>query len=110
MPFEGFIEWAQRERTLGNEVCFGIVPPGLTAAVGIIQLRAQELSWFSAEWGFAIGASRQRTLIRERFSITEARASIAAAILDTERRLHASRPRPESPALTPRLHPFFVSE
>ena len=55
--FRGFIAWAQQERSLGNAVCFGIVPPGLESAVGIIQVRAQEPSWFTAEWGFAIGAA-----------------------------------------------------
>jgi RimJ/RimL family protein N-acetyltransferase len=55
--FRGFIAWAQEERRLGQSICFGIVPPGLDAAVGIIQLRAQEPSWFTAEWGFAIGVS-----------------------------------------------------
>ena len=55
--FRGFIAWAQRERAAGNGICFGIVPAGLNAAVGIIQVRALEPSWFTAEWGFAIGAS-----------------------------------------------------
>jgi len=53
--FEGFIGWARRERELARGVCFAIVPPGLTEAVGIIQLRAQDPSWFTAQWGFAIG-------------------------------------------------------
>ena len=55
--FRGFIAWAQRERAAGHGVCFGIVPAGSPAAVGIIQVRAHEPSWFTAEWGFAIGAS-----------------------------------------------------
>ncbi len=54
--FRGFISWARSERAQGNGICFGIVPPGLSAAVGVIQLRPQEPSWFTAEWGFAIGA------------------------------------------------------
>ena len=53
--FRGFVAWAQRERSLGHGACFGIVAPGLTKAVGLIQLRAQEPSWFTAQWGFAIG-------------------------------------------------------
>lgn len=53
--FRGFIEWARRERAMTRSVCFGIVPRGLESAVGVIQLRAQEPSWFTAEWGFAIG-------------------------------------------------------
>ncbi len=55
--FRGFIAWAQRERALGNGICFGIVPPGSNAAVGVIQLRPQEPSWFTTQWGFAIGAA-----------------------------------------------------
>src|ERR1700730_1573148 len=41
---EGFVVWAQRERALGNGVCFGIVPRGLEQAVGVIQVRALEPS------------------------------------------------------------------
>jgi ribosomal-protein-alanine N-acetyltransferase len=55
--FAGFIGWAQRERAAGSSVCFGIAPHGLEAAVGIIQIRALEPSFFTAEWGFAIGAA-----------------------------------------------------
>jgi [ribosomal protein S5]-alanine N-acetyltransferase len=54
--FEGFIVWAQRERTLGNGVCFGIVPRGLEQAVGVVQVRALDPSFFVAEWGFALAA------------------------------------------------------
>lgn len=53
--FRGFIAWARRESGLERSACFGIVPRGLGSAVGIIQVRAQEPSWFRAEWGFAIG-------------------------------------------------------
>lgn len=55
--FHGFIAWAQRERALGSSVCFGIVPTGLTAAVGIIQIRFLEPGGVVAEWGFAIAAA-----------------------------------------------------
>ena len=55
--FSGFIEWARRQRQHGESVCFGIVPSGLQAAVGIIQVRALEPSFFTAEWGFAIGSA-----------------------------------------------------
>ncbi len=53
--FCSFIAWAQRQRATGQSVCFGIVPHGLGAAVGIIQVRALEPSFFTAEWGFALG-------------------------------------------------------
>ena len=55
--FAGFIAWAQAERAAGKSICFGIVPNGLRAAVGIVQIRALEPSWFAAEWGFALGAA-----------------------------------------------------
>ena len=55
--FAGFIGWAHRQRAAGNGVCFGIVPHGLEQAVGIIQVRALEPSFFVAEWGFAVGVA-----------------------------------------------------
>ena len=55
--FESFIEWSRQQRAQGRGVCFGIVPHGLESAVGIIQLRALEPSFFTAEWGFALGAA-----------------------------------------------------
>lgn len=53
--FAGFIAWARRQRVSGQSVCFAIVPKDLDAAVGIIQVRAMDPSWFGAEWGFASG-------------------------------------------------------
>ena len=53
--FERFIAWTHRERAAGRLVCFGIVPQGMTAAVGIIQVRALEKEFGTAEWGFALG-------------------------------------------------------
>jgi RimJ/RimL family protein N-acetyltransferase len=55
--FRGFIRWAQRSRERGECVCFAIVPHQLHTAVGIIQVRALEPTFFTAEWGFAIGAA-----------------------------------------------------
>jgi RimJ/RimL family protein N-acetyltransferase len=55
--FEGFIAWTHRERSMGESVCFGIVPKGLSEAVGLIQVRRLDPSFFVAEWGFAIGAA-----------------------------------------------------
>ena len=54
--FERFIQWAQRERAAGNYVCFGVVPQGCTAAVGLFQLKSLERGFAMAEWGFAIGS------------------------------------------------------
>jgi len=54
--FERFIQWAQRERGAGNYACFGIVPEGSDAAIGIFQLRQLEPGFATAEWGFALGS------------------------------------------------------
>jgi ribosomal-protein-alanine N-acetyltransferase len=54
--FEKFIAWTHRERLGGNYICFGVVPAGLDAAVGIFQLRSLEPGFGSGEWGFALGS------------------------------------------------------
>ena len=54
--FEKFIAWTQRERIVGNCICFGVVPAGLDHPVGIFQLRSLEPGFGSAEWGFALGS------------------------------------------------------
>ena len=54
--FEGFIQWAQRERRFGNYACFAIVPDGMHTAIGIFQMRSLEHGFASAEWGFAMGS------------------------------------------------------
>ena len=54
--YERFIEWTQRKRAAGELVCFGIVPHGMTAAVGIIQVRSLDHGFGTAEWGFALGS------------------------------------------------------
>ncbi len=55
--FERFIEWAARERQAGNYACFAVVPVGMTAAVGIFQIKSLDGGFVNAEWGFAIGSS-----------------------------------------------------
>jgi [ribosomal protein S5]-alanine N-acetyltransferase len=55
--FERFISWAIGERESGNYVCFAVVPEGLSAAVGLFQVRALEPGFSTAEWGFAIGSA-----------------------------------------------------
>jgi len=55
--FERFIMWAQRERVAGNYVCFAVVPEGMDTAIGIFQVRALEIGFCTAEWGFALGSS-----------------------------------------------------
>ena len=54
--FERFILWTHRERAAGNYVCFGVVPDGATAAIGLFQLRQLEPGFATAAWGFAMGS------------------------------------------------------
>lgn len=54
--FERFIAWTLRQQAAGKYVCFGIVPRGHEAAVGLIQVRALESDFSRAEWGFAVGS------------------------------------------------------
>ena len=53
--FAGFVEWAHQQRAKGHGVCFGIVPDGMTAAVGILQVRVDP-TLSGAEWGFVLSA------------------------------------------------------
>jgi len=54
--FEQFIAWTHAERKSGRFFCYGLVPAGMTTAIGIIQVRALDTSFSLAEWGFVIGA------------------------------------------------------
>jgi ribosomal-protein-alanine N-acetyltransferase len=51
--FAGFVEWSHQQRAQGHGVCFGIVPDGMTDAVGILQVRL-EPTLSDAEWGFVL--------------------------------------------------------
>ena len=51
--FAGFVEWSHQQRSQGHGICFGIVPEGMTAAVGILQVRQAPTS-SEAEWGFVL--------------------------------------------------------
>ena len=53
--FAGFVEWSHQKRAQGQGVCFGIVPDGMTAAVGILQVRLEPTS-SDAEWGFVLSS------------------------------------------------------
>jgi RimJ/RimL family protein N-acetyltransferase len=53
--FERFISAMRQGREAGTYACFGIVPAGAAAAVGLIQIRQLEPGFRVAEWGFAIG-------------------------------------------------------
>lgn len=54
--FERFIAWSQRERRRGRCACFAIVPNGMDTAAGLIQVRAIEPGFATAEWRFALGS------------------------------------------------------
>jgi ribosomal-protein-alanine N-acetyltransferase len=54
--FERFIEWTGRQRAAGTYLCFGIVPAGCDAAVGLFQVRIANDASSTAEWGFALGS------------------------------------------------------
>jgi ribosomal-protein-alanine N-acetyltransferase len=55
--FEAFIRWAHREQALGRYACFGVVPAGQTAAVGLFQVCLPKAGSDTAEWGFVLGAA-----------------------------------------------------
>lgn len=54
--FAGFVLWSHRQREQGHGLCYGIVPDGMTAAVGILQVRSLDETLSSAEWGFVLSA------------------------------------------------------
>ena len=51
--FAGFVAWSQQQRAQGHGVCFGVVPDGMTTAVGILQVRFDP-TISGAEWGFVL--------------------------------------------------------
>jgi RimJ/RimL family protein N-acetyltransferase len=55
--FKSFIAWTLHERETGNYICYGVVPAGMTTAVGLFQLRSLEPGFGSCEWGFAMGSA-----------------------------------------------------
>ena len=59
--FERFIAWTAEQRAAGQYACFGIVPRGLDAAVGLFQVRSLESDFGLAEWGFALAAEHWGT-------------------------------------------------
>jgi RimJ/RimL family protein N-acetyltransferase len=54
--YERFIRWTHTQRKAGQFVCFGVVPEGMTQAIGLFQVRALEPGFATAEWGFAMGS------------------------------------------------------
>jgi RimJ/RimL family protein N-acetyltransferase len=55
--FEQFITWTHSQREAGALVCYGIVPAGMTRAVGIFQVRALAGDFSIAECGFVLGSA-----------------------------------------------------
>ena len=53
--FARFINWAHEQRHSGTILCFGVVPDGCDAAVGVLQLHEVEPDFHIAEWGFVFG-------------------------------------------------------
>lgn len=54
--FAGFVDWSHRQRQQGHGLCYGIVPDGMTTAVGILQIRSLDSMFSGAEWGFVLSA------------------------------------------------------
>jgi RimJ/RimL family protein N-acetyltransferase len=54
--FERFIAWTIRQRTAGSYACFAVTLKGFDTAIGIFQVRQLDLTFRSAEWGFALGS------------------------------------------------------
>jgi len=54
--FEKFILSAQRQREVGQYLCYAVVPHGSDMAIGLFQVRALEQAFVTAEWGFAIAS------------------------------------------------------
>jgi ribosomal-protein-alanine N-acetyltransferase len=55
--FERFISWTIEQRIAGAYVCFAVTLKGFDTAIGLFQVRARDLDFGTAEWGFAIGSA-----------------------------------------------------
>lgn len=55
--FERFIIWTKHQRQAGQYACFAVVPAGMTAAIGLFQVRSLVPDFSTAEWGFALGSA-----------------------------------------------------
>ncbi len=55
--YERFIEWAHRQRSAGDYACFAVTVDGYDLAIGIFQVRRLDITFETAEWGFALGSS-----------------------------------------------------
>ncbi|MEO7156555.1 MAG: GNAT family N-acetyltransferase [Vicinamibacterales bacterium] len=95
--FAGFVEWSHLQRAQGRGVCFGIVPDGMTAAVGILQVRFDP-NVSGAEWGFVLsnhfwssGVFSDAASALVEFAFTTMRIDrLEARIAQRNRRAHAA--------------------
>jgi ribosomal-protein-alanine N-acetyltransferase len=95
--FAGFVEWSQQQRAQGQGVCFGIVPDGMTAAVGILQVRLDP-TIAGAEWGFVLsthfwstGVFADAANLAAEFAFTTMQIErLEARIAKRNRRAHAA--------------------
>lgn len=84
--FEGFIEWAQRQREEAKCVCFVVVPNGLQQPIGLFQLRALDPGFNVAEWGFAMAPSFWSTGLFEEAATLVAEFAFAIGVKRIEAR------------------------
>ena len=84
--FEGFIEWAQRQRGVAKCVCFVVVPIGLQQPIGLFQLRALDGQFHVAEWGFAMAPSFWSTGLFEEAATLVAEFAFAIGVKRIEAR------------------------
>jgi RimJ/RimL family protein N-acetyltransferase len=77
--FERFIEWTIRQRREGQYMCFGIVPRGMTTAIGLFQVRALDSAFDMGTGIFVEGASLVVDFVFNSVGVhrLEARASVA---------------------------------
>lgn len=54
--FERFIGWTHQQRAAARAICFGVVPRGCDAAIGLFQVWPLDSGFTTAEWGFAVGS------------------------------------------------------
>ena len=86
IKFEGFIEWAQRQRGVAKCVCFVVVPIGVQLPIGLFQLRALDGQFQVAEWGFAMAPSFWSTGLFEEAATLVAEFAFAIGVKRIEAR------------------------
>jgi RimJ/RimL family protein N-acetyltransferase len=54
--FERYISWCQRQRAVGQYVCFAIIRRDEDTPIGLFHVRALGPGFGTADWGFALGS------------------------------------------------------